>query len=102
VLTIPKERVVEQIELCATLGVGGAVIFSSGFSEGGDANGTALQDRISAVLARERRARAGSELHRHREPDRPRRHHLSARVERLARRHRVHRPRCAKRRDSDR
>lgn len=52
VLTIPKDQVLKSLEDCAKRGVGGAVVFSSGFAELGTQEAIGLQQNIGA-LARE-------------------------------------------------
>jgi acetate---CoA ligase (ADP-forming) len=51
VLAIPHAAVLESVRACARRGVGGVIIFSAGFAEGGDA-GRAEQEEI-ARIARE-------------------------------------------------
>jgi acetate---CoA ligase (ADP-forming) len=48
VLAIPQAGVLEAIEACARRKVGGAIIFSAGFAEGG-AEGRAAQERIGEI-----------------------------------------------------
>jgi acetate---CoA ligase (ADP-forming) len=50
-IAIPAERVLPALEECAALGVGHAVIISSGFAEQGGAR-MALQDEIAALARR--------------------------------------------------
>jgi acyl-CoA synthetase (NDP forming) len=49
VLSVPAEQAPALIEKCAALGVGGAVIYSSGFLETGDAERVAQQRRFAAI-----------------------------------------------------
>jgi acyl-CoA synthetase (NDP forming) len=49
VLAIPADAVLDAIEQCADAGVGGCVIYASGFAETGQADRIALQDRIAAI-----------------------------------------------------
>ena len=51
VLCVPRAGVIETLEALAALGVGGAVVFASGFAEQDDA-GKRDQDRIAAIAAR--------------------------------------------------
>ena len=48
VLTIPRASVREAVAACGRMGVGGVIIFSSGFAESG-AQGRAEQDEIEAI-----------------------------------------------------
>ncbi len=49
VLTIPKNHVEKSLETCAELGVGGVVIYSSGFAELGTAEGIRQQQNMTAI-----------------------------------------------------
>ena len=49
VLAIPADAVAATVEACAAAGVGGCVIFASGFAETGLADRIALQDRLGAI-----------------------------------------------------
>jgi acyl-CoA synthetase (NDP forming) len=49
VISIPREAVQPVIEQAAALGVGGAVIFSSGFAETGKAEHITMQERLAAI-----------------------------------------------------
>ena len=49
VLSVPQEQVLAQIRQSARLGVGGAVIYSSGFAESGTDEGIALQQQLTAI-----------------------------------------------------
>ena len=48
-LAIPKDHVESTLEQCAALGVGGAIVFSSGFAELGTAEGIRQQQNITAI-----------------------------------------------------
>jgi acyl-CoA synthetase (NDP forming) len=48
VLAIPQSGVLDAVEACGRRGIGGVVIFSAGFAEGG-AEGRAAQERIAAI-----------------------------------------------------
>ncbi|MPZ46347.1 MAG: hypothetical protein GEV05_23750 [Betaproteobacteria bacterium] len=52
VLSVPAEQVLPIVEQCAGLGVGGAVIYSSGFLETGDAERVAKQQRLVEIARR--------------------------------------------------
>src|SRR5262249_20567647 len=52
ILTIPRAHVIPTLEECARLGVGGAIVFSSGFAELGTEDGKRDQDHLTE-LARE-------------------------------------------------
>lgn len=52
VLIIPARHVPEELERCGRAGVRSAVVLSSGFAEGADADGAALQDEIRAIARR--------------------------------------------------
>lgn len=49
VLSVPADQTLPIIEKCAALGVGGAVIYSSGFLETGEAEKMAQQQRFAAI-----------------------------------------------------
>ncbi|MBI4190405.1 MAG: acetate--CoA ligase family protein [Betaproteobacteria bacterium] len=49
VLSVAREQVLPLVERCAKLGVGGAVIYSSGFAETGNDEGIAQERRLAAV-----------------------------------------------------
>ena len=49
VLSVPSDLALPIIEQCAALGVGGAVIYSSGFLETGDADKVAQQQRFAEI-----------------------------------------------------
>lgn len=49
VIAVPRESVEVAVEQAAALGVGGAVIFSSGYSETGRPERIAQQDRLAAI-----------------------------------------------------
>ena len=49
VLSVPSDQALPIIEKCAALGVGGAVIYSSGFLETGDADKVVQQHRIAEI-----------------------------------------------------
>ncbi len=49
VLSVPGDQVLGIIEKCAALGVGGAVIYSSGFLETGDTDKVAQQRRLADI-----------------------------------------------------
>ncbi len=49
VLSVPREQVLPLVEQCAALGVGGAVVYSSGFLETGDPEGAEEQHRLTAI-----------------------------------------------------
>ena len=49
VLAVPRQRVLPLVEQCASVGVGGAVIFSSGFAETGDPETAEQQHRLTAI-----------------------------------------------------
>src|SRR5687768_12018759 len=49
VLAIARDRVETILEDCAALGVGGAIVYTSGFSELGTAEGLRAQNRFSAI-----------------------------------------------------
>jgi acetate---CoA ligase (ADP-forming) len=51
VTCVPRAGVVETLEALAALGVGGAMVFASGFAEQDDA-GRRDQERIAAIAAR--------------------------------------------------
>ncbi len=51
VLIVPQVAVCESVEACGRRGIGGAVVFASGFSELGEA-GQAAQDELSAIAER--------------------------------------------------
>ena len=48
-LAIPKDHVESTLEQCADLGVGGAIVFSSGFGELGTAEGKRQQQNMTAI-----------------------------------------------------
>ena len=48
VLIVPQVAVLDAVEACARRGIGGAVVFASGFAEAGD-EGRRLQERIAEV-----------------------------------------------------
>lgn len=49
VLTLPRKQVLPVAEECAALGVGGLVIFSSGYAESGTPEGIAEQRRLTEI-----------------------------------------------------
>jgi len=49
VLSVPAAQALPIVEQCAAMGVGGAVIYSSGFLETGDSEGVAQQHRLAAI-----------------------------------------------------
>jgi acyl-CoA synthetase (NDP forming) len=49
ILAVPADAVVALAEQCAAAGIGGCVIFSSGFAETGLEDGIALQHRLAAI-----------------------------------------------------
>ena len=49
VLSVPGDQVLGIVEKCAALGVGGAVIYSSGFLETGDTGKVAQQRRLAEI-----------------------------------------------------
>ena len=49
VLSVPAAQALPVVEQCAALGVGGAVIYSSGFLETGDSERVAQQHRLAAI-----------------------------------------------------
>jgi acyl-CoA synthetase (NDP forming) len=49
VIAVPREAVEPAVEQAAALGIGGAVIFSSGYSETGKADRIAQQQRLAAI-----------------------------------------------------
>ncbi|MCC7485980.1 MAG: CoA-binding protein, partial [Burkholderiales bacterium] len=49
VLSVPAAQTLQTIEQCAALGVGGAVIYSSGFLETGDPERVAQQHRLAQI-----------------------------------------------------
>lgn len=49
VLSVPREQVLPLVEQCAALGVGGAVVYSSGFVETGAPEGAEEQHRLTAI-----------------------------------------------------
>jgi acyl-CoA synthetase (NDP forming) len=51
VIALPREGVEPAVEACATAGVGGAVIYASGYAETGLPERKAQQDRLAAIAA---------------------------------------------------
>ncbi len=51
VLAVPREAVEGLVEQCAAAGVGGCIIFASGYAETGIAERIAQQDRLGAIAA---------------------------------------------------
>ena len=51
ILAVPRESVEEVVEQCAAAGVGGCIIFASGYSETGLADRLAQQERLGAIAA---------------------------------------------------
>ena len=49
VLALPADAVAGVVERCAAAGVGGCIIYASGFAETGDADKIALQHRLAAI-----------------------------------------------------
>jgi acyl-CoA synthetase (NDP forming) len=49
VIAVPREAVETAVEQAAALGIGGVVIFSSGYAETGKADRIAQQDRLAAI-----------------------------------------------------
>ncbi|RZI37705.1 CoA-binding protein, partial [Herbaspirillum sp. HC18] len=49
VLAIPKDAVEEQVAQCADLGVGGVIIYASGFAELGTSDAMAAQARLAGI-----------------------------------------------------
>lgn len=51
VLAVPRDACEAVVRDCAAAGVGGVVLYASGFSETGDSAHTAMQDRIAAIAS---------------------------------------------------
>src|SRR5262249_12905464 len=51
VIALPRERVEMAVEACATAGVGGVVIYASGYAETGLDDRVAQQRRLAAISA---------------------------------------------------
>ncbi|ODT22629.1 MAG: hypothetical protein ABS35_14495 [Kaistia sp. SCN 65-12] len=49
ILAVPKEAVEAEVTTCAKLGVGGVIVYASGFAETGSATSRAAQDRLSGI-----------------------------------------------------
>lgn len=51
ILAVPAAAVEDQLQACAASGVGGCVVFASGYAELADPDGAARQDRLRAIAA---------------------------------------------------
>lgn len=49
ILAVPKEAVIEAVQSCAKLGVGGVIVYASGFAEVGSPEGRAAQEHLSSI-----------------------------------------------------
>ena len=64
VVTAPREAVEEIVEECAAAGVGGVIVFASGYAETGKEDRIAQQHRLAAIAREQRHAHRRAELHR--------------------------------------
>jgi acetyl-CoA synthetase len=49
VIVVPRDAVEQCVEACARAGVGGAIVFASGYGETGSAAGRQLEERLAAI-----------------------------------------------------